>query len=68
MVDNVGHSPVTWKKDQISLSISIGLGQYDADADPEDVTSCSDKALYMAKQAGKNTIRVFEPCEKKVWT
>jgi diguanylate cyclase (GGDEF)-like protein len=68
MADNVGHSPATWKKDQISLSVSIGLGQYDADADPEDVTSCSDKALYMAKQAGKNTIRVFEPCEKKVWT
>lgn len=66
MVDNVGHSLVNWKKDRISPSVSIGLGQYDADADPEDATSNSDKALYMAKQAGKNTVRVFEHCEKKV--
>jgi len=66
MVDNVRYSPLTWKKDQINPSISIGLGQYDADADPEDAASSSDKALYMAKQAGKNTVRVFEPCGKKV--
>jgi diguanylate cyclase (GGDEF)-like protein len=66
MVDNVRHSPLTWKKDQINPSISIGLGQYDADADPEDAASSSDKALYMAKQAGKNTVRVFEPCGKKM--
>ena len=66
MVDSVRHSPVTWKKDQINLSISIGLGQYDADADPEDVTNSSDKALYMAKHAGKSTVRIFEPCGKRI--
>ena len=66
IVDNVRHSPITWKKDQINFSVSIGLGQYDADADPEDATSSSDEALYMAKHAGKNSIRVFEPCGKKV--
>jgi diguanylate cyclase (GGDEF)-like protein len=65
IVDNVGHSLVTWKKNQINPSVSIGLGQYDADTDPDDVTSCSDKALYLAKQSGKNTIKVFEHCEKK---
>jgi diguanylate cyclase (GGDEF)-like protein len=62
---NVENSPIIWKKDRISSSVSIGLGQYDADADPDDVTSCSDKALYLAKQSGKNTIKIFEPCEKK---
>ncbi|TSA52608.1 MAG: sensor domain-containing diguanylate cyclase [Planctomycetaceae bacterium] len=60
MVDAVASSQVTWQKEQIPLSISVGLGQYDADTTPEDITSRSDQALYMAKQAGKNTVRIFE--------
>jgi diguanylate cyclase (GGDEF)-like protein len=64
MVDVVAHSPTTWRKEHIPLSISAGLGQYDADTNPEDITGRSDKALYMAKQAGKNTVRVFEPFKK----
>ena len=59
MVDRIAHRPVSWKKDQISVSISVGLGQYDADTNPEDITSRSDQALYSAKQAGKNTVRIF---------
>jgi diguanylate cyclase (GGDEF)-like protein len=62
MVAAVGHATITWGKEQISLSISVGLGQYDADTSPEDITSRSDEALYTAKQAGKNTVRVFESC------
>ena len=61
MVDTVANSPITWKREQIKLSISVGLGQYGPDASPEDITSRSDQALYTAKQAGKNTVRVFEP-------
>ncbi|MHC4658828.1 MAG: sensor domain-containing diguanylate cyclase [Planctomycetota bacterium] len=64
MVDGVANSPVTWNKGQIVLSISVGLGQYDADTSPEDITSRSDEALYTAKQAGKNTVRIFEPSKK----
>jgi len=64
MVDAVAHSPTTWKKEQIALSISVGLGQYDADTNPEDITSRSDQALYTAKQAGKNTVRIFEPSRR----
>jgi diguanylate cyclase (GGDEF)-like protein len=60
MVDAVANSHITWQKEQIQLSISVGLGQYDADSSPEDITSRSDQALYMAKQAGKNTVRIFE--------
>jgi diguanylate cyclase (GGDEF)-like protein len=63
MVDAVGNSPTTWSNEQIPLSISVGLGQYDADITPEDITSRSDQALYTAKQAGKNTVRIFEPAE-----
>ncbi|MHC4203940.1 MAG: sensor domain-containing diguanylate cyclase [Planctomycetota bacterium] len=60
MVDAVANSHTTWQKEQIPLSISVGLGQYDAETTPEDITSRSDQALYMAKQAGKNTVRIFE--------
>jgi len=59
MVDVVARSPTSWKKEQIALSISVGLGQYDSDTNPEDITSRSDQALYAAKQAGKNTVKIF---------
>jgi diguanylate cyclase (GGDEF)-like protein len=60
MVNSVGGTPVTWKDHEIPISVSIGLGQYDADSSPEDITSKSDKALYTAKQAGKNTFKIFQ--------
>ena len=60
MVEAVSQTPTTWRKEQIPLSISVGLGQYDADTNPEDITSRSDQALYSAKQAGKNTVKIFE--------
>jgi diguanylate cyclase (GGDEF)-like protein len=60
MVEAVANSPTIWNKEQIKLSISVGLSQYDADNSPEDITSRSDHALYAAKQAGKNTVRIFE--------
>jgi diguanylate cyclase (GGDEF)-like protein len=65
MVDIVARTPTTWQKERIPVSISVGLGQYDADTNPEDITSRSDQALYTAKQAGKNTVRVFEPCQRR---
>ncbi|UCE46609.1 MAG: sensor domain-containing diguanylate cyclase [Phycisphaerales bacterium] len=65
MVEAVAKRPASWNKQQIPLSISVGLGQYDAENTPEDITSRSDKALYRAKQAGKNTVRVFEPAKSE---
>ena len=64
MVGSVSDSPITWKKEQITLSISVGVGEYDAESSPEDITSRSDQALYIAKQAGKNTVRIFEASKK----
>jgi diguanylate cyclase (GGDEF)-like protein len=60
IVDSVARLPVVWQRTEIPLSISIGVGQYGADANPEDITSRSDQALYCAKQSGKNTVRVFQ--------
>ena len=64
IVDAVSNSPIVWKKEQIVLSVSVGLGRYDADTSPEEITSRSDEALYTAKQAGKNTVKIFEPSQK----
>jgi diguanylate cyclase (GGDEF)-like protein len=59
MVSEVCDSPIIWEREKIQASISIGLGQYDSETSPEEVTRRSDEALYAAKQAGKNTVRIF---------
>ena len=64
MVDEVSNAPIIWKNERIPLSISVGLGRYGGESTPEEITSRSDKALYAAKQAGKNTVRIFEPGKK----
>jgi diguanylate cyclase (GGDEF)-like protein len=60
MLDAVSKAPTSWNNEEIALSVSVGLCQYDAQATPEDITGRSDQALYLAKQAGKNTVRIFE--------
>jgi diguanylate cyclase (GGDEF)-like protein len=64
MLKSVAAAKVTWQEEEIPLSISVGLGEYDADSKPEDITRRSDEALYIAKQAGKNNLKVFEPTHK----
>ncbi|MBN2271435.1 MAG: sensor domain-containing diguanylate cyclase [Sedimentisphaerales bacterium] len=64
VVEAVASCPTSWNGEEIPLSVSVGLGEYDSDTNPEDITSKSDEALYMAKQAGKNTVRVFKPNEQ----
>ena len=61
MVRTVMETPVIWDNNEITISISVGVGQYDAANNcPEDVTKATDQALYAAKQAGKNTVKIFE--------
>jgi diguanylate cyclase (GGDEF)-like protein len=60
IVEAVSRSPVLWQGEHIPLSISLGVGEYAGDANPEDITSRSDQALYVAKHSGKNTVRAFE--------
>jgi len=59
MVNAVANSRISSNNEPIHLSISVGLGEYGTDISPEDITGRSDQALYMAKQAGKNTVKVF---------
>jgi len=58
IVEVVSSRPVAWNREQIPLTVSVGLGEYGPDMNPEDITSGSDEALYCAKQAGKNTLRI----------
>lgn len=58
MVAIVSSSHITANKEQVPLSISVGIGQYDANDTPDEITSRTDKALYSAKQAGKNTFKI----------
>jgi diguanylate cyclase (GGDEF)-like protein len=60
MVEAASNTPITWKGEEIEFSISVGVGEYGPENSPDDITSRSDKALYKAKKAGKNTVKVFE--------
>ena len=62
MVSDVAKSTVMWEKQKLDLSISVGVGQYDSASCPEHVTKQSDEALYAAKRAGKNTVKVSQNC------
>ncbi len=66
MVNEVSNSPIIWEKQKIQISISIGVGQYDGQMSPEEITHRSDEALYTAKQAGKNTVRIFETLRNSI--
>lgn len=62
MVNDVANSVVMWERHRLNLSISVGVGQYDSTCCPEQITRQSDEALYAAKLAGKNTIKISQNC------
>lgn len=64
LVGIVSRAPVIWRKDEIAMSISVGIGQLDENDTPDDIVSRSDKALYIAKQAGRNNFKIFQPNKK----
>jgi diguanylate cyclase (GGDEF)-like protein len=64
IVDLTAASDLVWEQHHIKVSVSLGVGQYDGSWSPEDITHRSDEALYSAKQAGKNTVRVIDSSKK----
>ncbi len=59
ILDTVNNTPLMWEGKEINLSVSVGFGVYDSTFSPEDVTRCSDFALYEAKKRG-NTVEIFD--------
>jgi len=64
MIEEVSGTPLMWERNKIQVSISVGVGQYDGQMSPEEVTKHSDSALYAAKQAGKNNVKIFDPTKQ----
>jgi diguanylate cyclase (GGDEF)-like protein len=60
IVSGVNNVKMEIKGSNIKLSVSVGLGEYGPESSPMDMTHYSDLALYSAKKAGKNTVRIFE--------
>lgn len=53
-------SEKTQRIENIGVTISIGLAQLEADDLPEDLYMKADKALYDAKESGRNKVVVYE--------
>lgn len=60
MIQMVSSRPAIFQGQEIPLSVSIGIAQYDSNCNPEEVANRADKALYHAKESGKNTVVVYE--------
>ncbi|MBL4711783.1 MAG: EAL domain-containing protein [Gammaproteobacteria bacterium] len=56
----VTHAPVDLENNQVSLGVSIGAAYYpDHGNSLEELVSHADKAMYQAKNEGKNTFRIY---------
>jgi diguanylate cyclase (GGDEF)-like protein len=64
IVELTSGTDLVWENHKINVSVSVGVGEYDGTWSPEDITHRSDEALYCAKQAGKNTVRIIQQPKK----
>jgi len=60
MVSMVKETPMIWEQHKVTLSISVGVAQFDGENCAGDVAKITDQALYVAKQAGKGRVYVFD--------
>jgi diguanylate cyclase (GGDEF)-like protein len=60
LVKIVGQSPVSIDGHELYASISVGLGQYQYGQSIEEFMTQTDMALFEAKEAGKNRIKISE--------
>jgi diguanylate cyclase (GGDEF)-like protein len=53
-------SPVKTDKESVPVTISIGVAEYQSDEEQEHFIERADKALYEAKQSGRNCVKVAQ--------
>ena len=59
----ISEIPVCFEDDQIRTSVSIGIAEYQAgDKSIDDILCRADKALYQAKQTGRNKVVIDPVC------
>ncbi len=51
-------SPFNFKKEPVQITISFGISQFSKDESPEEVFARADKALYKAKELGRNQSQI----------
>jgi diguanylate cyclase (GGDEF)-like protein len=59
--------PVKIADGEVRVTPSIGVSYYPDDAtDPQQLLKCADDAMYLAKDAGRNAVRFFQPGPQRV--
>ncbi len=53
--------PIPLRRNVLHSSVSIGLSMVQPGEDPEQSIARSDRAMYEAKRAGRNTVRILNP-------
>ena len=51
-------SPFNFKKEPVQITVSFGISQFGQDESVDDVFSRADKALYQAKDNGRNQVQL----------
>lgn len=59
--------PHFWGEKQLQTSMSVGLAMYPSDAqEPGELLKAADRAMYKAKQNGKNCMRIFDDAYREL--
>lgn len=58
--EHIAAAPITFNSRQIGLTVSIGVSAMREGDTPESLLARADRALYAAKQAGRNSVRSHE--------
>lgn len=56
----VANSIITYKEHEMKITLSIGIFYVEGNEEMDEIFNKADKALYAAKQKGKNTVCVYE--------